>query len=44
MFAAYQGGAIFATGFNLLRIDTGTEFINNYAFEAGDDIYIRNAV
>jgi predicted outer membrane repeat protein len=38
--AKRQGGAIYASGFNRLKVRGRSEFINNLANEAGDDIYV----
>jgi len=36
------GGAIYATGFTNLKFNGTNQLINNYAYKAGDDIYVSN--
>jgi predicted outer membrane repeat protein len=38
--AKRQGGAIYANGFNSLKIASNSKFINNLANELADDIYV----
>jgi len=40
--ARRKGGAIFANGFNRLRVSSNSKFVNNYALEEADEIYVAN--